>query len=230
MQLEWFEEDFRDCFADLKSAMFSRWNEIDTLVESTYGWTDPSGRERTGVRYRNHPAKFGEFHTYHGRLKEHIEAKVGSRLVAMTIRGVVDFGQKAVGDLPFDLVEDGGDVTRERWLGTSQASSWGGESRLGESLKAWWTYDPRIMSDLSERRTFDARSLVESYVKDYLRRRHSLPFVVLGREEVGLLVHPPSSDLEGLRTTRGEQLPQPRNRGGAEKAGIQVAGRSTTRA
>ena len=223
IQFEWFEESLQGRFGDLKWAMLRRWNEIDAPVEEAYGWTDPSGRERVALRYRNHPARFGEFHTYHGRLREHIEAKVTTRLVAMVVRGVVDFGRGSAYDLPFDMVEDSGEARRERWLGTSQAASWGGESKLGENLKAWWTDDPRMILDMVQRRAFDVRNSMDSYAKDYLSWRSSLPFVVLGREEVGLLVHPPSSGLAGLNVTRVSGLPRPPQGRARERDGIAVA-------
>jgi len=74
------------------------------------------------------------------------------------------------------------------------------------------------------RRVIDVEDPVENYVRDYLPWRHSLPFLILGSEEMGLLLHPPSSQVSGLRTTRNSELP-PRSAGRtAEKRGIQVTG------
>jgi hypothetical protein len=72
------------------------------------------------------------------------------------------------------------------------------------------------------RRVTDVQEPVENYVRDYLPWRHSLPFVILGSEEMGLLVHPPSSQVSGLRTTRNSELPPPPPGRMAEKRGIQI--------
>ena len=81
-----------------------------------------------------------------------------------------------------------------------------------------------MLLDMVQRRAFDVRGQMASYVRDYLPRRHSLPFVILGREEMGLLVHPPSSDLRGLKTTRGSELPPPSPTRMEGKQGITIAG------
>ena len=220
-QFEWTEADLRIPLADLKSALFRRWKEIDTPVRKTYEWTDSSGRSHSSTREEDHPSKYGEFHTYHDKLGAHIDSKVSSRLVAMTVRGVVDGGSEGVGQLPFGMIEDAGDVRRGRWLGPSQAASWGGDSKLGESLKVWWSDDPRMLVDMVIRRVIDVQEPVENYVRDYLPWRHSLPFIILGSEEMGLLVHPPSNQVSRLRTTRDSGLPSSSSRR-AEKLGIQV--------
>ncbi|MDG7016098.1 MAG: hypothetical protein JRM82_01850 [Nitrososphaerota archaeon] len=62
----------------------------------------------------------------------------------------------------------------------SEPSSLGGDSKIGDSLKAWWTDDPRVPLDMVQRRAFDGKGLTEPCVKDYLLRRRSLPFVILG--------------------------------------------------
>ena len=224
VQFEWSEADLRGSLGDLRSTMFSRWKEIDTPIRKPYTWTDSMGVSRGGTREIDHPAKYGEFHTYHDRLSAHIDSKVSSRLVAMTIRGVVDSGPKEVGQLPFSIIEDAGDVRRGRWLGPSQGASLGGGSKLGESLQVWWSDDPRMLIDMATRRTLDVRELLEKYARDYFPWRHSLPFVILGSEEMGLLVHPPSSNVEGLKTTRESGLPPPPSRRMAEKRGIEITG------
>jgi len=53
----------------------------------------------------------------------------------------------------------------------------------------------------------DVKGLIKSYVRDYLFWKHSLPFVIPGREEMGLLVHRPSSDLRGAEDHAGERAP-----------------------
>jgi hypothetical protein len=224
VQFEWSEAELRGALGDLKSVMFRRWKEIDTPIQKAYEWTDSSGRLHSGTREEDHPAKYGDFHSYHDRLSAHIDSKVSFRLVAMTIRGVVDLGSEGVGQLPFSMIEDAGDVRRGRWLGPSQGSSWGGGSKLGESLKVWWSDDPRMLIDMAMRRAIDVQEPVKSYAREYLHQRHSLPFVMLGSEEMGLLVHPPSSDVSGLRTTRNSELPPPSPSRMAEKQGIQITG------
>ena len=224
VQFEWSEADLRIPLADLKSTMFRRWKEIDAPMRKTYEWADISGRLHSSTREEDHPAKYGEFHTHQDRLSVHIDSKVSSRLAAMTIRGVVDPGSEGVGQLPFDMIEDAGDVRRGRWLAPSQSASLGGDSKLGESLKVWWSGDPRMLADMATRRSLDLQELVEAYVRDYLPWRHSLPFVILGSEEMGLLVHPPSSDVNGVRTTRNSELPPAPSGRRAEKRGIQITG------
>jgi len=81
-----------------------------------------------------------------------------------------------------------------------------------------------MLIDMAMRRTFDVQEPTEAYVRDYLPWRHSLPFVILESEEMGLLVHPPSSDVNGLRTTRNSELPPQSSGRRAEKPGIQIAG------
>ena len=224
VQFEWSEAEAQRTFGDLKSTMFSRWKEIDTPIRKTYEWTDSSGRSHSDTREEDHPAKYGEFHTYHDRLSAHIDSKVSSRLVAMTIRGVVNPGSGDVGQLPFSMIEDAGDVRRGRWLGPSQGSSLGGDSKLGESLGVWWSDDPRMLIDMTMRRELGVQKAVEGYVRDYIPWRHSLPFVILGSEELGLLVHLPTSEVDELRTTRNSRLPRPLRRQMEEKKGIQIAG------
>jgi hypothetical protein len=222
VQFEWFEADLRRSLMDLKSVMFSRWKEIDTPIQKTHEWTDSSGKSHSNTMEEDHVDKYGEFHTHHDRLSAHIDSKVSSRLVAMIIRGVTDLGDRGVGQLPFGMIEDAGDVRRGRWLGPSQGSSLGGDSKLGECLRVWWSDDPRMLVDLATRRAFDVHESVGSYVRDYLPWRHSLPFVILGSEEMGLLVHPPSSNVNGLRITRNSELPSPPSGRRAEKPGIQI--------
>jgi hypothetical protein len=224
VQFEWCEADLRGALGDLKSTLFRKWKEIDTPIQKLYEWTDSSGRSQSRVVDEDHPDKYGDFHTYHDRLSAHIDSKVSSRLVAVTIRGVVDPGSEEVSQLPFGVIEDTGDVRRGRWLGPSKGSSLGGGSKLGESLKVWWSGDPRMLVDMAKRRALDVQEPVETYVGDYLSWRHSLPFVILGSEEMGLLIHPPSSDVSGLRTTRNSELPPPSSSRMAEKQGIQIAG------
>jgi len=221
VQFEWFEAELRRILGDLRSTMSRRWREIDTPIQKSYEWTDSSGGLHSGTREEDHPAKYGEFYTHHDRLTAHIDSKVSSRLVAMTVRGVVTPGGEVVGQLPFGMIEDAGDVGMGRWLGSSQGSSRGGGSKLGESLKVWWSDDPRMLIDMATRRTLGVHGLVENYVRDYLPWRHSLPFVILGSEEMGLLVHPPTSAVDRIRTTRNVELP-PQGRT-AEKQGIAVA-------
>ena len=224
VQFEWSEAELRRPLGDLKSTMLSRWKVIDAPVQKSYEWTDPSGTPHSGTRMEDHPAKYGDFHTYHERLSAHIDSKMGSRLVAMTIRGVLEPGSEGVGQLPFGLIEDAGDVRRGRWLGPSQGSSLGGGSKLGERLGVWWSDDPRMLVDMATRRTLDVQRLTSSYAKVYLPARHSLPFVLLGSEEMGLIVHPPSSPVRGLKTTRVSGLPPPPPDLMAEKRGIQITG------
>jgi hypothetical protein len=81
-----------------------------------------------------------------------------------------------------------------------------------------------MLLDIVTRRVFDIEQPMESFVKDYLPWRHSLPFVILGREEMGLLIHPPSTEVSGLKTTRRSELPPPLSNRVAEKRGIQIAG------
>jgi len=219
VQFEWFEADLHGHLGDLRLTLADRYEAISRPYVSLYASLTDSDAEPA-----EHPAKRGEFYTNYPKLKEHIEAKAGSRLVATIVRGVVDFGKEGTDELPFGMIEDAGEVRRGRWLGTSQASSWGGESKLGDSLKAWWTDDPRMLLELVQRRALDVRRLMASYAKDYLFWKQSLPFVILGREEMGLLIHPPSSDLRGLKTTRASELPPPPYRGRIEKAGIQIGG------
>ena len=219
VQFEWFEAGLHDQLGDLMSTLSNRYDIISGPYVSPYAALTQENPEPT-----EHPGKGGEFFAYFPRLKDHIEAKSSSRLVAMVVRGVVDFGKEGTDQLPFGMVEDAGEVRRGRWLGPSPASSLGGDSKLGDSLKAWWTDDPRMLVDMVQRRALDVKTPMDSYVKDYLFWKHSLPFVILGREEVGLLVHPPSGDLRGVKTTRGSGLPQPSSSRMAEKQGIQVAG------
>jgi hypothetical protein len=219
VQFEWFEADLRGPLGDLRYAMAHRYKVIDSgyISPSAYLFYDNPAKTE-------HPAKGGDFYVHYPRLKEHIEAKETSSLVAMVVRGVVDTGGGGMQQLPFGIVEDAGEVRRGRWLGPSPAQSLGGDAKLGDRLVAWWTGDPRMLLDMVQRRALDVRGPMASYVKDYLPRRHSLPFVILGKEEMGLLVHLPSSDLRGLKTTRGSELPQPSANRMMEKQGIQIAG------
>ena len=225
VQFEWFEADLRGQLSDLKSAMLLRWKDIDTPIMKTFERTDSAGRPHMVTEKRDHPAKHGEFHSSQGMLKAHIESKMGSRLAAMIVRGLVDLGQEGgVDELPFNIIEDTGEVRPRRELRPWQVQAPSGEAKVGERLKAWWSHDPRILLDLVRRRAFDVDRPMRAYVKDYLPWRRSLPFVLLGSEEMGLLVHPPSSDVNGLKTTRRSELPPPSPNGRAEKRGIQIAG------
>lgn len=224
VQFEWFEADLHGHLGDLRWRLAERHEAISRPIESRYPAIDSAGNTYTKTEKVENPAMRGEFHTFYPNLSAHIEAKTRSRLSAMIVRGVVNPGEGGVGELPFGMIEDTGEVGRGRWLGSPQSSGWGGESKLGDSLRAWWTGDPRMLLDMVQRRAFDVRGPMESYVNDYLPWRHSLPFVILGREEMGLLIHPPSSDLRGLRTTRGSELPPPSPTRMAGKQGIQIAG------
>jgi len=222
VQFEWCETDLRRPLGDLKSRMFKKWKEIDTPIQKSYEWTDPFGKSHGGTREVDHPAKYGEFHAHHDRISAHINSKVSSRMVAVTVRGVVDAGIESIGQLPFGMIEDAGEVRRGRRLGPSQGSSSGGGSKLGESLVAWWSDDPRMLVDMVERRITDPQEPVETYARDYLSWRHSLPFVILGTEELGLLVHLPSSNVSGLKLTRISALPPQYLGRRAEKQGITI--------
>jgi hypothetical protein len=219
VQFEWFEADLHRTLGDLRWTLADRHDKISKPYVSLYASLTEENHAAT-----EHPAKRGEFYANFPKLKEHIEAKASSRLVAMIVRGVVDPGKEGIQQLPFGMIEDAGEVRRGRWLGPSPASSLGGESKLGDSLKAWWTDDPRMLLDMVQRCVLDVDRLMASYVKNYLFWKHSLPFVILGREEMGLLVHPPSSDLRGLKTTRGSELPPPSPTRMAGKQGITIAG------
>jgi hypothetical protein len=224
-EFEWFEADLRVHLGELKSAMFLRWRDIDTPIEKTSTWTDSNGMTHSYTKKYDHPEKYGEFHSSHDKLRGHIESKMGSRLAAMIVRGVVDIGsEEGFHELPFSMIEDSGEVRRGRWLDSSHRSSSGGDSRLGDALKERWSDDPRMLLDMVTRRVFDIEQPMESFMKDYLPWRHSLPFVILGREEVGLLIHPPSTEVSGLKTTRRSELPPPTSNRMAEKRGIQIAG------
>jgi hypothetical protein len=224
-QFVWFEADVRGYLGELKSAMFQRWKDIDTPIEKTYTWTDSYGRIHDYTKKYDHPAKYGEFHSSHDKLRGHIESKMGSRLAVMIIRGVVDIGSEGgFHELPFSMIEDSAEVRRGRWLSSPHLSSSGGDSRLGDVLKERWSDDPRILVDMIRRRVFDVEKPMESFVEDYLPWRRSLPFVILGTEEMGLLIHPPSTEVSGLKTTRRSELPPPSPNRMAEKRGIQIAG------
>ena len=219
VQFEWFEADLKGLLGDLRHAMAHRHKVISSDYISPYSYVFDEIPVKT-----EHPAKGGDFFVHYPKLKDHIEAKESSSLVAMVIRGVVDPGRGGILQLPFGMIEDVGEVRRGRWLGPSPGQSLGGDSKLGDRLSAWWNDDPRMLLDMVQRRAFDVRGPMASYVEDYLPRRHSLPFVILGWEEMGLLVHPPSSDLRGLKTTRGGELPPPSPNRMEQKQGITVAG------
>jgi hypothetical protein len=224
-EFEWFEADLRVHLGELKSSMFLRWKDIDTPIEKTSTWTDSYGEIHSNTKKYDHPAKYGEFHSSHGKLRGHIESKMSSRLAAMIVRGVVDIGSDgSFNELPFSIIEDSGEIRRGRWLDSSHSLSSSGDSRLGDALKERWSDDPRMLLDMVTRRVFDVEQPMESFVKDYLPWRHSLPFVILGREEVGLLIHPPSTEVSGLKTTRRSELPPLSLNRMAEKRGIQITG------
>ena len=219
VQLEWFEADLHGNLSALRHTMAQRHKVINSDYTAWHRYITEEDPKPT-----EHPAKGGDFDVFYQKLKDHIEAKESSSLAVMGVRGVVDPGNGGILQLPFGMIEDVGEVRRGRWLGPSPGQSLGGDSKLGDRLTAWWNGDPRMLLDMVQRRAFDVRGPMASYVEDYLPRRHSLPFVILGKEEMGLLVHPPSSDLRGLKTTRGSELPPPSPTRMEQKQGITIAG------
>ena len=123
--------------------------------------------------------------------------------------------------LPFSSIEDTDELRPPATLPFGQVSIHIGESKVGERLKEQWTNDARMLVDLVERRVFDADREMEKYVESFLLDRRGLPFAIFTADEVGLIVHPPSSDIRGLRTTQQSELPPPRS-SRVEKSGIQV--------
>jgi hypothetical protein len=159
----------------------------------------------------DHPVKYGEYHTNYRKMDTHLMGKSGSRLVVTIIRGLVQSKGEAVEEeLPFSGIEDSADVRQPHDLGFSKVQTQVGESKIGEWLKERWTDDPRLIIDLVQRRVFDIGKEMKDYVGSYLKHREGLPFVIMTVDEMGLLVHMPSSDVLGVDTTRQSDLPSSR--------------------
>jgi hypothetical protein len=220
VQFEWFEHPLQRYLSDLGQRMRDRFVRIDAPIQKFRTWEDEKGkvhRERYTV---DHPAKFGEFHTTYKRLAAHLTGKQG-RTVVTIVRGMVqDYDQGTKAGLPFGQIEDSDEVRQPHDLSFGQVSTQVGESKIGERLQERWTNDPRMIYDLVTRRVFDVDKRMKHYVKSYLRHLEGLPHLILSADELGLLVHLPSSDIGGVKTTRQGGLPRAPTR--PEREGIQL--------
>lgn len=225
VQFLFFEHYLQRHLSELGGKMRDRYLIIDTPIPKVRSWRDEDGKLHTEKYTVDHSAKFGQFHMNFRKLNAHLTAKSGSRLIVMIIRGVVqptDAAQEE--ELPFSSIEDSDEVRQNATglpFGTIQTQI--GASKIGERLRERWTTDPRILTDLVERWVFDVNRETERYTRSYLRDRKNLPFVILTTDEMGLLIHMPSSDVRGLRTTRKSDLPPPSSHL-AMKSGIKIAG------
>lgn len=143
----------------------------------------------------------------------------------MIMQGVVqppDAAQEQ--ELPFSSIEDSdeaGENTPDLPFGTVRTQI--GDSKIDERLREQWKADPRMLLDLAERRVFDVEKEMEGYTRSYLKDRGNLAFTIMTTDELGLLIHMPSSDVRGLRITRKSDLPPPPS-SRADKTGIKIVG------
>lgn len=222
VQFLWFERPLQKYLSSLGSRMRDKFIEIDQPIPKVRSWRDEDGKLHTERYTVDHPAKFGEFHTNFKRMDAHIMGKSGSRSIVIIGRGLLQPHEgMEMQKLPFAEIEDSDEVKQPHDLPFRQVMTQTGEGKIGERLQEWLTTDPRMIIDLVERRVFDVDREMGRYVESYLRDRRGLPFTIFTADEMGLIAHPPSSDIRGLRTTRQSELPPPRSNR-VEKPGIQI--------
>jgi hypothetical protein len=218
VQFLWFECPLQGHLSELGAKMRETYRVIDAPILKTRRWVDDEGRAHYDKVQEDHPAKYGEYHSNYRKMDAHLMGKSGSRLIVMIIRGQVQSKGGAVEEeLPFSGIEDSADVRQPHDLSFSKVQTQVGESKIGEWLKERWTDDPRLIYDLVERRVFDVGKEMKDYVGSYLKHREGLPFVIMTSDEMGLLVHMPSSDVLGVDTTRQSDLPTSQKRGVARE-------------
>ena len=184
--------------------------------------TDEDGRVRYVDERHDHPAKNSEFHVSSKKLLSHLVGKMGSRLCAVVVRGILEGSREE--ELPFYMVEDGEAPTRQG-LPFSNVSTYSGEGKIGEHLSMVYSKRPLMILDMVNH-SFDL-SVVERQLMDfsrhYLKERElwNPPFILMTPQELALLIHFPNARLAGdlhFEVTRGSGIPS--FPGGEGKRGI----------
>ena len=120
-----------------------------------------------------------------------MSAKASLASVVVVVRGVMS----PMVDLQNDL-SDVDPATLTPFLTTSVESG-GASGPVGERLAAQYSYDPRHLLDLCERRIPSPDRVIGEWAGEYLRPdRSSPPMLLMTPQELSLIVHSP--DVNGL--------------------------------
>jgi len=134
------------------------------------------------------------------------------------VRGAVVPNETSDNQLPFNMIEDGDEVTRPH-LPFSTIQTQTGEGKIGERLEVVFLKEDdkklRFLFDMIDHRIDlnECEKMIADFAKNYLQDRHlwSLPFLLFTPNELALLVHLPDAKLGAdlhFKTTRSQSVPR----------------------